>query len=174
MSTDGVLVRIESPRVNLELRAGTLAVAFGREASGASEILRAVVGHSRIPATRIEVLGVDVTAARVMDLVPLRRRIGFVFRETGLLSNMTIEENVALPIRYHTSHQGAAIAGRVQQLLDQFGLGPMRRHRPEAVDHFTRKRAASRAPCRSIRTSFWPIILSRDSIPSAPRASWKS
>jgi len=100
------------------------------------------VGHSRIADTRIEVLGMALGALRPGDMVALRRRIGYVFRETGLLSNMTLEENVALPVRYHTSLSGPAIAERVHALLDRFGLTEVRHHRPADVDHFIRKRAA--------------------------------
>ncbi len=47
---------------------------------------------------------------------------GFVFQNGGLLENTTIADNVALPLRYHTSLSDAAIAERVDAALTEVGL----------------------------------------------------
>jgi ABC-type transporter Mla maintaining outer membrane lipid asymmetry ATPase subunit MlaF len=150
----GALVRIEGVSVlasnggsglegvDLALGGDEVWVAFGREGAGTSDLLRAIVGDTRLAAGRIEVLGVDVGRARPAEIRGLRRRIGYVFRETGLLGNMSLEDNLALPIRYHTSLHGTEIARRIEPLVSLFGLQAVRRARPAEVDHLTRKRAA--------------------------------
>jgi phospholipid/cholesterol/gamma-HCH transport system ATP-binding protein len=129
-------------RVSLALPAGETWVAFGRHRSGTSELLRVIVGDAHVESGRVEVLGVDLTRARARPLLELRRRIGFVFRQTGLLSNMTLEENVSLPVRYHLRHRKGDIGRRVEPLLDLFGLREVRGYRPADVDALTARRAA--------------------------------
>lgn len=49
-------------------------------------------------------------------------RVGIVLQQPGLLSNMTVFNNVALPLRYHGELSEAEIASRVMEELTAFGL----------------------------------------------------
>jgi phospholipid/cholesterol/gamma-HCH transport system ATP-binding protein len=51
-----------------------------------------------------------------------RRRVGFLFQQSALYDSMTIEENVAFPLRRNTKLSGAERRSRVHQLLGSVGL----------------------------------------------------
>jgi predicted ABC-type transport system involved in lysophospholipase L1 biosynthesis ATPase subunit len=60
----------------------------------------------------------------------LRRRIGLVYRESSLISNMAIVDNVTLGIQYHENLTRDAAYAQVSDLLGRFGLSKRRFHRP--------------------------------------------
>jgi ABC-type ATPase involved in cell division len=70
----------------------------------------------------VRVAGVDVTAADRYSLLDLRRTVGYVSIDGGLLANMSLRDNVELPLRYHGRLSPAAIAQRAAELLDEAGL----------------------------------------------------
>jgi phospholipid/cholesterol/gamma-HCH transport system ATP-binding protein len=137
-----LFVRVRAPGIHLLLRAGDFAVAFGRDGAGMSALLFAIAGEPALPGATIEVLGTDATDAGPAARLTIRRHLGFVSRRMGLLGNLTIEENVALPIRYHTPLHDADMNERVGALMDRFELKAVRHRRPHEVDLLTRKCAA--------------------------------
>lgn len=77
-------------------------------------LLRPDRGHVRV--------GVDVVAADRHALLDLRRALGYVSIHGGLLANMTLRDNVELPMRYHAVAEPAEITARADALLDEAGL----------------------------------------------------
>lgn len=80
--------------VSLTADAGEVLVLLGLSGSGKSTLLRHVDGLQAPTSGGVEVLGVDVTAARGRELRALRRRIGFVFQQFHLVGSLTVLENV--------------------------------------------------------------------------------
>lgn len=75
--------------------------------------------------------------------IALRRRIGLVFADGRLFSQLTLAENIALPLRYH--HEGAAeedLARTVAALLDLLELTPYANLTPGNAAMVWRQRAA--------------------------------
>lgn len=68
----------------------------------ASGVLRLAMGEGRIRGGCIRRFGTPMEEEPSFRAnVPFRRKIGFAFREKGLLSNLTVRDNVELPLRYH-------------------------------------------------------------------------
>ena len=88
--------------VDLEVRPGEIMVVMGGSGSGKSTLLRHLVGLARPTAGRIELLGVDMTRARAMEMLRLRRKIGVAFQGGALFSSMNVLDNIMLPLREHT------------------------------------------------------------------------
>ena len=80
--------------IDLEVPGGQLLVVLGLSGSGKSTLLRHLNGLYRPTSGAVEVLGVDVVAARGARLRHLRRRVGFVFQQFGLVGRATCMENV--------------------------------------------------------------------------------
>jgi phospholipid/cholesterol/gamma-HCH transport system ATP-binding protein len=59
---------------------------------------------------------------RVGDLDPQDAPFGFVFRDGGLLGNLSLRENLALPLRYHTQLTEEAVMADVEEALRGVGL----------------------------------------------------
>ena len=107
--------------LDLELAAGEALVVAGGGSSGKSALLAMCVGGLAPSAGTVEVLGEEPARLDPRALDRLRQRIGYVPQRGGLLSNLDLRANIALPLRYHlgANEASAAVAvERVHQLLD--------------------------------------------------------
>jgi phospholipid/cholesterol/gamma-HCH transport system ATP-binding protein len=75
------------------------------------------------------------------EIYQLRRRIGIVHRETALISNMTILDNVSLGLQYHDEIALEQAYDRVTEALKQFELYEYRFSRPAELT-FEQRRLA--------------------------------
>jgi len=99
---------------------GETLVLLGRSGSGKTTTLKLV--NRLLEPTSGEVL-VDGRATTAWDPIRLRRRIGYVIQETGLLPHFTVERNVGLVPRLEGWDEGR-VRERVVELLDLVGLDP--------------------------------------------------
>ena len=116
--------------VSLDLRAGELGVILGRSGSGKSTLLMAAGGWLRPDAGSIE------TAGR--ELVPPWRRVAYVAQRFALLPELSVLENVELPLRL----AGAPRDGTVAALLAQLDLAELAERRPHETSIGQQQRAA--------------------------------
>ncbi|WP_375398606.1 methionine ABC transporter ATP-binding protein [uncultured Sphingomonas sp.] len=107
--------------VDLDIAAGEIFGIIGRSGAGKSTLVRLLNGLERPSAGRVLVDGIDVATLRAEPLRALRRRIGMIFQNFGLLSSRTAAGNVALPLRI-AGASSADIAAKVPALLDRVGL----------------------------------------------------
>ncbi|HMK50415.1 MAG TPA: ABC transporter ATP-binding protein [Thermodesulfovibrionales bacterium] len=85
--------------INLEVRQGEFVSVMGSSGSGKSTLLNLIGGMDRPDRGTITVSGEDITGYRDEELTRYRRtRIGFVFQFFNLLPNITVFENVAMPL----------------------------------------------------------------------------
>ncbi|GAA0448880.1 ABC transporter ATP-binding protein [Paractinoplanes deccanensis] len=105
--------------VSLDVPAGQFAAVMGATGSGKSTLLHCAAGLDRPTGGRVRLAGQDITRMREARLTRLRRdRAGFVFQSYNLLSELTVRQNVALPVRL-----GGPRARTVDEVLGQVGLG---------------------------------------------------
>lgn len=62
-----------------------------------------------------------------------RKHLGYLQQDYGLISNLSVEENIALPLRYHTELSSRDIQEQVNELIDEMQLGHCRRLRPVSL-----------------------------------------
>jgi len=104
--------------VSLDVPAGQFVAVMGETGSGKSTLLHCAAGLDRPDGGRVRLAGQDITRMREARLTRLRRgRAGFVFQAYNLLSELTVRQNVALPVRL-----GGPRARTVDEVLDQVGL----------------------------------------------------
>jgi osmoprotectant transport system ATP-binding protein len=108
--------------VSLSVDEGRVLVLLGTSGSGKTTALKTVNRLVDPDAGRVTVLGRDV---RDWDVIALRRGIGYVIQEAGLLPHMTVSQNVALVPRLLGWTEDRQRA-RVQELLTLVGLEPDR------------------------------------------------
>lgn len=142
----GVRLRYERGRpvlagVDLHLpRAASLTV-VGSAASGKSTLVNLLLGRLQPGSGRVEVLGQDLSRLARAPLRALRRRIGVVFQRCRLLDELTVEDNVALPLHLCGMAAGRA-AARTIAMLRQLDLEALARQRPEALSAGEAQRVA--------------------------------
>jgi len=87
--------------VNLTVEEGTTVVILGSSGSGKSVLLKHMIGLLRPDSGSICVDGEDVTSLSPGELNRFRRKFGMVFQASALFDSMTVEDNVAFPLREH-------------------------------------------------------------------------
>jgi phosphonate transport system ATP-binding protein len=80
--------------VDLTVPAGQMLAILGPSGSGKSTLLRTLNGLVAPSSGTVEVLGCDVGHAHGRQMRTLRRRVGFIFQQFGLVGRLTVLENV--------------------------------------------------------------------------------
>jgi phospholipid/cholesterol/gamma-HCH transport system ATP-binding protein len=108
--------------VTFGLRKGTMLAVMGGSGAGKTVLLRIVAGL--VPPDSGEVWLFDTRIDQMTEeqMLPLRRRTGFVFQGAALFDSLTVFENVAFPLREHTTMSVGGITDRVHRLLSLVGL----------------------------------------------------
>ena len=104
--------------VSLQVKQGETLVLLGRSGSGKTTTLKLI--NRLITPTSGEIRVNGISNAQV-DVIRLRRRIGYVIQEVGLFPHFTVERNVGL-VPHIEGWSGDRIRARVQQLLELVGL----------------------------------------------------
>jgi phospholipid/cholesterol/gamma-HCH transport system ATP-binding protein len=101
---------------------GETLVVMGGSGSGKTVLLRLIAGLLRPDRGQIRVFGRNIERLSEEELLPIRRRMGYVFQGAALFDSLTVYENVAYPLREHTRLGEAAIRARVLESLARVGL----------------------------------------------------
>ena len=110
--------------VSFAMSKGETLVVMGGSGTGKTVLLRLIAGLIRPDAGRIRVFGRNIEQLTEEELLPIRRRMGYVFQGAALFDSLSVRENVAYPLREHTRLDGREIEARVVGNLRQVGLGP--------------------------------------------------
>jgi len=120
--------------VSLAFDAEACTVIMGPSGSGKSTLLKAAAGLSVPDTGRVEILGMDPAKASDREIEALRKRNGFVFQDGALWQNLTLYQNLALPLQYHYAELGETeIRRRVEALLRELGATARLTLRPSQV-----------------------------------------
>jgi putative ABC transport system ATP-binding protein len=126
--------------VSLDVPAGQFLAIAGPSGSGKSTLLGLIAGLDQPTSGRIEVAGVDITALDEDALARFRRdQVGYVFQSFHLLSTLTAQENVAVPLELAGEADAAA---RAAALLAEVGLAERAHHYPAQLSGGEQQRVA--------------------------------
>jgi ABC-type transporter Mla maintaining outer membrane lipid asymmetry ATPase subunit MlaF len=121
--------------------AGEFWVIAGQEHSGKSDLLMLAAGLMPPVAGSYKLFGNDTRNFGEAELAE-RLRVGFVFQGGHLFNQLTIAENVALPLCYQKNLTPDAAVPEAKALLELMGLAPLADVTPENVAANWRQRAA--------------------------------
>jgi phospholipid/cholesterol/gamma-HCH transport system ATP-binding protein len=129
-------------RVDLDVCRGEILVLLGGSGSGKSTLLKHVLGLAKPDSGSVTINGVDITTCSPSELVRVRRRIGVAFQAAALFNSLTVEDNVALPLRELTRLADATLKLVVWMKLIAVGLADAGSLYPTELSGGMRKRAA--------------------------------
>lgn len=108
--------------VNLRVEAGEFRCVMGPSGSGKTTLLHLLSGLDQPSAGKILLGGVDLARASEAERTRQRRdRVGYVFQFFHLMPNLTVEENIALPVAI-AGRQPRSAAARVRELARILGI----------------------------------------------------
>lgn len=129
--------------VDLRIEAGEFVALVGPSRAGKSLIVELAAGLVTPEAGRVVLLGHEWAEESVEGLSPARLRLGTVLQQPGLLSNMTLFNNVALPLRYHRPSLSEGEREQVVMMqLARLGVASMRDRFPAELNHGEVRRGA--------------------------------
>ncbi|HNX01335.1 MAG TPA: ABC transporter ATP-binding protein [Candidatus Cloacimonadota bacterium] len=116
--------------INLRISEGETLFLSGAGESGRSLLLKIMAGI--LPPSHGKVLydGIDLYEAEPDTLKTIKREIGFSFQVDGLLSNLTVEENILLPVRFFEPDEIEVYESNIRDLLHYFSLSDTWQKRP--------------------------------------------
>ena len=95
---------------------------LGTSGSGKSTLLKIMIGAVRPDAGAVLFEGRDITKTPERELDPYRRKIGMLLQQGALINNLSVAENIALPMREHTALDESIIRIMIKMKLELVGL----------------------------------------------------
>lgn len=129
--------------VDADVGAGEFVAITGPSGSGKSTLMHILGCLDSPTAGSYRLDGEDVGTLSGKRLAQVRnRKVGFVFQTFNLMPRLTVEENVALPLKYRGGVPRAERRRRALKLLERLGLSQRIGHRPDELSGGERQRVA--------------------------------
>jgi phospholipid/cholesterol/gamma-HCH transport system ATP-binding protein len=112
--------------VSLVARRGETIVIAGESGTGKSTILKLILRLLRPDSGRVIVDGEVLNDVTYEEALVIRQKMGMVFQGAALFDSMSVFENVAFPLREHTTLSDDEIEARVREKLEFVDLEPER------------------------------------------------
>lgn len=128
--------------VDLMIPRGKITAIMGPSGTGKTTLLRLIGGQLKPAAGRVEIEGLNVPTLSLTDLYTLRKRMGMLFQSGALLTDLTVYENVAFPLREHTDLPDSLIRHLVLMKLHTVGLRGAHHLKPSELSGGMARRVA--------------------------------
>jgi len=128
--------------LTLLIREGEALVILGGSGTGKTVILKHIVGLLMPDSGRIFIQGNDITDYDESQFLPIRKDVGFLFQGGALFDSMNVYENIAFPLREHTSLENEEVESKVREKLKLVGLEGTEWMMPDKLSGGMRKRVA--------------------------------
>ena len=112
--------------VSFEALAGETIVVAGESGTGKSTILKLLLRLLVPDRGEVYIDSDEITQLTFADALKVRQKMGMVFQGAALFDSLTVYENIAYPLREHTTLNEAEIEQRVREKLDFVDLDPDR------------------------------------------------
>ncbi len=128
--------------LNLSIPRGKVVAIMGPSGTGKTTLLKLIAGQLRPHAGRVLVDGEDVHRLSRRRLFALRQRMGMLFQSGALLTDLSVFDNVAFPLREHTRLSETMIRRLVLMKLQAVGLRGARELMPSELSGGMARRVA--------------------------------
>jgi putative ABC transport system ATP-binding protein len=129
--------------VSFSIQEGEFVGIMGPSGSGKTTLLNVISTLDQVTEGSIQIEGKDITQMKQGELSDFRsQRLGFIFQDFNLLDNLSIYENIALPL----SLQGVAsrhIGPKVEKVAEMLGISAILKKYPSEISGGQKQRAAA-------------------------------
>jgi phospholipid/cholesterol/gamma-HCH transport system ATP-binding protein len=109
--------------VSLAVKRGETLAVLGRSGTCKSVLMRLIIGLEKPDSGSVRIHGQDIAGLAIDQMGELRKKMGFLFQHAALYDSLTVEQNVAFPLKHHRRETSESERGdRVRQLLAEVGM----------------------------------------------------
>ncbi|MFK8078431.1 MAG: ATP-binding cassette domain-containing protein [Granulosicoccus sp.] len=128
--------------LNIDIPRGKVTTILGPSGTGKTTLLKMIGGQLKASSGSITVDGLEVGKLSRKQLYDLRKRLGMLFQSGALLTDLSVFENVAYPLREHTDLPESLISHLVLMRLHAVGLRGAKDLSPAELSGGMARRAA--------------------------------
>jgi len=126
--------------VNLTVKGGDTLAILGRSGTGKSVLLKLIIGLQQPDSGSILVHGQEITGLDLQSMNTIRKKMGFLFQSAALYDSLTVEQNIAFPLKRHTEMTKSERRDRVKELLASVGMEGDLKKKPSDISGGMQKR----------------------------------
>ncbi|HUH51732.1 MAG TPA: ATP-binding cassette domain-containing protein [Flavobacterium sp.] len=128
--------------VSAQFEAGKTNLIIGQSGSGKTVLLKTMLGIHTKDSGTISFEGKKISEMDKDERRELRTQIGMVFQGSALFDSMTVEENIAFPLKMFTKKTAKEIRERVNFVIDRVQLEDANKKKPSEISGGMQKRVA--------------------------------
>ena len=126
--------------IDLPIYPRRITMLIGASGSGKSVIIKHIMGLFKPTSGQIKVFGKDIVPMNDLELNDMRQHIGLLFQHAALLDWLTVEENIAFPLRERRQASRREIRDRVDEMLVRLKIGDIAKSLPAEISEGQKKR----------------------------------
>jgi phospholipid/cholesterol/gamma-HCH transport system ATP-binding protein len=126
--------------VDLEVRRGETLVIIGRSGGGKSVLLKHIVGLMEPDSGEIWIEGQNIIGMNERQLGEVRKKVGILFQGGALFDSMTVEDNIAFPLREAGERDPKVLHEKVSEMLEVMEMEGQEEKMPESLSGGMKKR----------------------------------
>jgi phospholipid/cholesterol/gamma-HCH transport system ATP-binding protein len=126
--------------VDLEVATGETLAIIGRSGGGKSVLLKHLVGLMTPDAGEIWIDGQNIIGMNERQLGTIRVKVGILFQGGALFDSMTVEENIAFPLREAGERDSEILHAKVKEMLEVMEMEGEEEKMPESLSGGMKKR----------------------------------
>ncbi|HKN74508.1 MAG TPA: ABC transporter ATP-binding protein [Candidatus Acidoferrum sp.] len=108
--------------IDLTVKSGETLAMLGRSGTGKSVLLKLIIGLQKPDSGSILVQGQEITSLDLQAMNEIRIKMGFLFQNAALYDSLSVEQNVAFPLKRHSKMTKSERGDRVKELLASVGM----------------------------------------------------
>src|SRR5271167_3349382 len=108
--------------IDLKVARGETLAVLGRSGTGKSVLLKIIIGLQKPDEGSVSIHGQEITGINLGKLNAIRRKMGFLFQQAALYDSLSVEENVAFPLKHNTNMPESERRNRAEELLKSVGM----------------------------------------------------
>src|SRR6059036_3434903 len=126
--------------VDLEVRTGETLAIIGRSGGGKSVLLKHMVGLMEPDGGEIWIQGQNIIGMNERQLGAIRQKVGILFQGGALFDSMTVEDNIAFPLREAGERDPKILRSKVAEMLEVMEMEGEEEKMPESLSGGMKKR----------------------------------